>query len=67
MPSLVCTAGANRPTHPREEYLAPSGHIDFPRYVEVLLDELEQEELAEVARAITSSFSGGPAWSTLAR
>ena len=56
-----------RPTHPREEYLAPTGHIDFPRYINVLLDELSKEELAEVSRVISASFSGATAWAALTR
>ena len=66
MPSLVCTAGALRDTHPRYEYLTHTGHINFPIYINVLLEELSKEELAEVSRVISASYSGATAWETLA-
>ena len=67
MPSLVCTAGVNRPTHPRTEYLVTSGHTDFLRYVGVLLNELNAGELAEVVRVITSCYSGGLSWASFVK
>ena len=62
MPTLVCTAGARRPTFPRTLYQDDNGRLNFPRYAALLLDCLSQVELAEVTRTISTGYAGHTAW-----